>query len=228
VHAVLYDVHGNAMALEAVLADARAAGAERFVLGGDYTMAGAQPTAAVALLDELDARWIRGNTDRWVADVDQAPEDPFVHAVCAHARADLGEDQAARLAALPESVVLGDVLFCHASPHSDMETFMPEPVAGEEELLDGAAQPTVVFGHSHLQFTRSSGDRLLVNPGSVGMPLDGDPRAGWALWDGGASLELRRTGYDRERYLAEVRRRMTPALESHVQTVLGRIEQARP
>ena len=64
----------------------------------------------------------------------------------------------------------------------------------------------IVFGHSHLQFTRADAGRTLVNPGSVGLPFDGDPRAAYALWDGGREFELRRVEYDREGYRAGAQR----------------------
>ncbi len=72
--AVLYDVHGNLQALDAVLADARAAGASHWVLGGDYALFGAWPAETVARLRELEpASWIRGNVDRWAGDPAAAP-----------------------------------------------------------------------------------------------------------------------------------------------------------
>src|SRR5581483_4388179 len=74
--ALLYDMHGNLRALNAVLADARAAGATRFVLGGDYAAFGPEPAETVAALRELeDATWIRGNWERWCAHPDQAREE---------------------------------------------------------------------------------------------------------------------------------------------------------
>ena len=61
--------------------------------------------------------------------------------------------------------------------------------------MNGVRDRTVVFGHSHLQFRRSGpNDTGLVNPGSAGMPLDGDVRAAWATWDG--DFEFHRTEYD--------------------------------
>ena len=137
--ALLYDVHGNLTALDAVIADARAAGVEGFVLGGDYAMVGAQPLETVSRLKELEAEWIRGNTERWVADTAEQPDDPFIAAVCDYARTELGADEAARLNSLRETLRNRQTLFCHASPRSDMETFSPDPVPGEEELLAGPA-----------------------------------------------------------------------------------------
>ena len=76
--ALLYDIHGNLPALEAVLEDAGAAGAERFVLGGDYALFGPWPRESVERLRELDADWIRGNGERWTAHPSDAPQDEVV------------------------------------------------------------------------------------------------------------------------------------------------------
>jgi diadenosine tetraphosphatase ApaH/serine/threonine PP2A family protein phosphatase len=225
--ALLYDVHGNLPALDAVIDDARAAGAEGYLLGGDYAMAGALPAETVRRLEGLEAEWLRGNTERWVAVADERPEDPFIRAVCEYAHAELGESQATRLNGLSETIRMGEVLFCHASPRSDMETFQPAPAAEDEQLLSGIAQRVIVFGHSHLQFMREADGHALVNPGSVGMPLDGDPRAAYALWEKG-SFELRRVTYDVERYVNEVRTRMSGMLGPHVDTVARRIERGAP
>ena len=132
---LLYDVHGNLPALEAVLEDAREQGVERFVLGGDYASFGAWPRETVERLKELDATWIRGNVDRWLDDRSDAP--PPTHPLLDRCRELLGEELTAELVALPEELVLDEVRYCHAAPGSDMQPIMPAPAEGDEELLDG-------------------------------------------------------------------------------------------
>jgi diadenosine tetraphosphatase ApaH/serine/threonine PP2A family protein phosphatase len=109
-----------------------------------------------------------------------------------------------------------------------MQTFMPEAQepAAERDLLAGADQEVIVFGHSHLQFQRGLEGRLLVNPGSVGLPFDGDQRAAYALWRGGRDFELRRVDYDVAGYADAVRERLGPPLGDGVGTILRRLEQA--
>ena len=86
---------------------------------------------------------------------------------------------------LPEQTEIGDTLYCHASPHSDMQSFGAEPGPLDNELLEGVTAKRVVFGHTHVQFQRTgSGGIELLNPGSVGMPWDGDHRAAYAVIDG--------------------------------------------
>jgi diadenosine tetraphosphatase ApaH/serine/threonine PP2A family protein phosphatase len=224
--AVLYDVHGNLPALDAVLEDARLHGAERHLLGGDYALFGPWPAETVARLRELDAAWIRGNGERWTAAPDEAPDDEVVQGAIAAAREALAPDDVDALAELPETLVDGDARFCHGSPVSDVRSFLPTPADDEGELLEGVTEPRLVFGHTHLPFRRISmhGGIELVNPGSVGMPFDRDPRAAYALIHRDRSVEHRRLPYDHEASAATLRDRFDGAW---VDTVARRIEQAR-
>ena len=212
VTALLYDIHGNLPALEAVLEDVEREGEDRFLLGGDYALFGAWPRETVVLLRELDAVWLRGNGERWTAGPQDAPE--AVRAAAERCREMLGDDLARDLAALPESYTAGDTMFCHGSPVSDVRSFLPEPADDEEELLEGILASRLVFGHTHLPFLRRSrGGIELVNPGSVGMPFDGDPRAAWALVHEDGTVEHRRVPYDRAASAAAVRRALGEAGE---------------
>jgi predicted phosphodiesterase len=221
--AVLYDIHGNVLALEAVLADAAAAGAERFVLGGDYALFGPAPAETVDRLRSLDARWVRGNGERWTASPAEAPEDPVVQGAIQASRELLGEAAVAELAALPVELTIGETRFVHGSPVSDVRSFLPEPAGDESELLAGVATDRLVFGHTHLQFCRhAAGAVELVNPGSVGMPFDGDRRAAYALLGDDGDIELRRVAYDHAASAAAVRERFPEFGE----TIARRIERA--
>ena len=206
--AVLYDVHGNLAALEAVLAEVERAGVSEYVLGGDYATFGPWPRETAERLEALPAIVrIRGNVERWLREEPKVPEDakPLVTAAVAAAREALGAELVRRLYELPERAELDGMLVCHGSPLSDVDSFARKPEDGEERLLVGEAGRTILFGHSHVQFRRPGPDgTLLVNPGSVGMPLDGDPRAAWALYEDG-EIDLRRTEYDVERAAAQMR-----------------------
>lgn len=224
--ALLYDVHGNLAALDAVLADAADAGASRYVLGGDYALFGPQPRETVERLQRLEAIWIRGNGERWSARPDEAPEDEVVQSAIAACRDELGEGRVAELARLPATVRRGGTLVCHGSPSSDVRSFLPEPADDEQELLAGVTAQRLVFGHTHLPFMRDGASGVeLVNPGSVGMPFDRDPRAAYALVHDDGAVEHRRVDYDHGAAAAAVRDRFDRAF---AETVARRIEHARP
>ncbi len=225
--ALLYDIHGNLNALEAVLRDTEGAGAGSYVLGGDYALFGAWPVETVERLNALPgATWIRGNGERWTADPSQAPDNDVVQGAIASARQALGEEPVKELAALQEQAVLGDTRFCHGSPISDVRSFMPEPADDEPELLAGVGEPRLVFGHTHLPFARraTSGTEL-VNPGSVGMPFDGDTRAAYALLHEDGRIEHRRVAYDHAAAAGMLRVRFGE--HPWAETVIRRLETAR-
>jgi diadenosine tetraphosphatase ApaH/serine/threonine PP2A family protein phosphatase len=208
--AVLYDIHANLPALEAVLEDAESVGANRYVLGGDYAGLGAWPLETLARLHELQpAEWIRGNWERWMGSPSDAVDVPFVQNALRWVLDAVDDQTIEQLAGLPETLSREGTLYSHASPLSDMQSFLPAPAEDELDLIGGATERRLVFGHTHLQFRREGpGGVDLVNPGSVGLPFDGDTRAAYALVSDEGELELRRVGYDHERVAARVRERM--------------------
>jgi calcineurin-like phosphoesterase family protein len=152
-----------------------------------------------------------------------------VRGATAAARHALGDELVAELAALPESAAIGDdTRAWHGSPVSDVRSFTPEPGDDEEELLAGVTERQLIFGHTHLPFRRRStaGDVELVNPGSVGMPFDGDHRAAYALLAEDGTLTQRRLAYDHAAVPVALRERYGGA--DWVATPADRFTHARP
>jgi predicted phosphodiesterase len=195
----LYDIHGNIDALEAVLADPRAAGADAVVVGGDVS-----PGAFVGpVLDRLAAlrppvHYVRGNGERETASMVGAPApDPAdgMLVSAAAAVAELGDARALALGEWPETAELDHVLFCHATPTSDSEILTR--ISSDERwaaALRGCSG-LVVAGHTHQQDDRRVGEARFVNAGSVGLPYEGDGAARW-LWLEDGEPDLRVTEYD--------------------------------
>ncbi|MES1193063.1 MAG: metallophosphoesterase family protein, partial [Solirubrobacterales bacterium] len=184
--------------------------ADRYLLGGDYSAFGTWPVECVELLRGLGDRatWIRGNWERWQGDPSARPDTEVIQGAARWVCDQLGPELVAELAALPAQATIGDTLFVHGSPLSDIEPFGPEPdPEGDDQALAGVAQRRVVFGHSHLQFSRRTTSGIeLVNPGSVGEPWDGDVRAAYALLDDRDVITLRRVAYDVEAAATAVER----------------------
>ncbi|MGZ4417136.1 MAG: metallophosphoesterase family protein [Gaiellaceae bacterium] len=196
--AALYDIHGNLPALDEVLKDAEAAGADTYLLGGDFGSWSPWPGETIERLRGLpNTTWIRGNGERWLR---EPPLDrPEVMAAFAGQSSGLGTDEG-WLYSLQAQFELDGVLYVHGSPLSDVESFPPEPGEEDERMLNGVRDKTVVFGHSHQQFRRPGPNgTTLINPGSAGMPLDGDVRAAYALRGDNGEFEFRRVEYDVER-----------------------------
>lgn len=217
--AIVSDVHGNLLALEAVVADARALGVDTFVNLGDLLSGPLQPRETAVRLIELGWLTLRGNHERQLLETPASalgPSDAF-------ARAQLTEPHRRWLGALPTHARLeNDVLLVHGSPRSDLEYLLEtiEPTGlraattseVEARLGDEAHAALLACGHTHVPrvVTLSSGC-VVVNPGSVGLPAYeddrpfphrvevGTPHARYAIatralarW----SVELRQVSYD--------------------------------
>ncbi|MER6076818.1 metallophosphoesterase family protein [Streptomyces sp. NPDC001833] len=201
--AVLSDVHGVLPALEAVLAEPDVAAADRIVLTGDIT-AGPQPAETIDVLRDLGDRvlWLSGNADRELVEYRRGERAGIPDPIGPFAADALRDDQVDFLAALPMTATLtirglGRVLFCHATPRDDEEIVLVDSPLDRWAEVFAAVAPdigTVVCGHTHMPYTRLAHGRLVVNPGSVGMPY-GRPGAHWCLL--GPGTDLRVTPYDR-------------------------------
>ncbi|MFE3899792.1 metallophosphoesterase family protein [Streptomyces sp. NPDC059153] len=199
--AVLSDIHGVLPALEAVLAEPDVSTAERIVLTGDIA-AGPQPTQVLDLLTGLGDRvvWINGNADRELLEYRRGQRDSIPDPIAPWAAEQLREDHLDLLGSLPRSLSLtvrglGEVLFCHATPRDDEEVVLVDSRLDRwKEVLSGldADVRTVVCGHTHMPFVRLAHGRLVINPGSVGMPY-GRAGAHWAIL--GPGVELRTTDF---------------------------------
>ena len=204
--AVLADIHGNLLALQAVLADLERRGADLVVDLGDCVSGPLWPRETLQLLAELRAPTVRGNHDRQVATLlpqEMGPSDRFAHG-------ELTSQERARLGALPKTAFVAEgVLACHGTPVRDDAYLIEEiadgrlrparPEAVAERLRDegaGEADSRVVLcGHSHRPgLVWLQGGRLVLNPGSVGGPAyedtspphvseSGSPLARYALLD---------------------------------------------
>jgi putative phosphoesterase len=203
--AVLSDIHGVLPALEAVLAEPAVRSADRVVLTGDLA-AGPQPVETLDMLAALGERavWVRGNADRELVMLRDGGETSIPDPIAPWAAAQLRPDQVARLDSLPLSVTLdlgrfGHTLFCHATPRNDEEVVLVDSRLSRwtevYSTMDESVS-TVVCGHTHMPFMRLVDRRLVVNPGSVGMPYGG-AGAHWALLDtNDGAVTMRVTSFD--------------------------------
>jgi putative phosphoesterase len=216
--AVLGDVHGNAVALRAVLAELSQEDVDCVVWTGDLSW-GWQPRETIALIRSvsLPARFVRGNAERALLELSTGtrtePTERDAWMVAQHAKADLDF-----LATFEERVSLeldavGSTLFCHGSPRGDNECLTVE--TNSERIaaaMTGVSERVLVTGHTHCQYDREVAGVRTLNPGSVGMPYEG--RTGAAFWAIlGPDVELRCTEFSLVEALAALRATDDPAAE---------------
>jgi predicted phosphodiesterase len=223
--AVISDVHGNAVALAAVLAELADDPPDLIVFGGDLTW-GPQPRETLAHVRALEVPLVlvRGNAERalfelrddpsrerrpreqWLADVHTEEDDAFLREAVEGVSVDVAG--------------LGPVRFAHGSPRSDEELITPAtPPERLAAAMAGREERVLVTAHTHLQFDRRTDDLRSVNAGSVGMPYMGAPGAYWATL--GPDVTLRRTRYDLDEAVRQYRLTADPLAEQMVEILLS-------
>jgi putative phosphoesterase len=214
---VISDIHGNLPALEAVVAELEREQVDELLCLGDVAL-GPQPSETLGRVRALGCQVVMGNWDAWVLDgfpeMQGEPWRRFLEQGKWWARKLSSEDRA-YIGTFQQRVELhvdgAAVLGFHGSPSSfDDMILATTPQEQLLRLLGGCEQPLLLCGHTHVQLLRVVEGRLLVNPGSVGLPFRGVPLgepqliSPWAEYalvridDGRLSVDLRRTRYDVE------------------------------
>ena len=209
--AIVSDIHGNLVSLDACLADLQAqGGADTVVAAGDLCMDGPKPQKVLQRLVEIGAQCLQGNTDRFIAartEEELHGADEVDRRRAAWQRDELGEKWVAYLRELPFSLRFGSeedqLLVVHANPQNDHEHLWPDADdATLERLIGNEGASAIAFGHLHLPYVRVWRKKLLVNVASAGLPKDGDPRAAYAVLTarpGGWEVKHRRVPFDVKR-----------------------------
>lgn len=195
------DVHGNLPALDAVLSDMPAV--EQLVCAGDVVGYNPWPAACVATIRDRGVPTVQGNHDRAVAADTGFAFNPAASAGVDHARRTLDADALEWLASLPptRTVADGTVRIAHGHPADPNRYTYPD--AFSESML--GVESLLVLGHTHVQGFRSFDSGIICNPGSVGQPRDGDPRAAYTIVDlEKGTVDERRVSYDIDAVAAEI------------------------
>jgi putative phosphoesterase len=238
--AIVSDVHGNLVALEAVAEDLRGSGVDRVLHAGDLAFAGAQPAEVVDRIRELGWSGIVGNTDEmlWRPELQAALEARapklgtmlrvFFEEYAPATAERLSDERTAWLRELPVELRIDDVTLVHASPGDLWRAPMAD--APDEDLASvygESGAPVAVYGHIHVPFVRSVGALTVANSGAVGSPFDGDPRASYLLVEDGVPSVIR-VPYDLDREAAALRASGYPDAERIAETRrVGRFVWAR-
>ena len=200
---VVADLHGNLAALEAMLAEPH----DALICLGDLVGFGPEPLACVRRIRSEARAVVQGNHDHAMAEQQRAPGGPepfhsLAEATAPIARSELGAAELAYLGALPHWAFVDldgmRYMLVHATPRDPLyQPLGPDPAAWMAEV-EGVDADVVLVGHTHVPFDLHVGRKRVVNPGSVGFPMDGDWRAGYAVIDDGVTT-LHRVPYPVER-----------------------------
>jgi putative phosphoesterase len=229
--AIISDIHGNQIALDAVLKDlAQQPAADQLVIAGDLCLNGPCPRQVLETVQGLNCPVLQGNVD--VEVVSQALEKgEKKRNTVAWTREQIGQDGIDYLASLPRSHRIvnpdgSDLLIVHANPLNVEDAIFPNASDSTLEYLLGSLDSGIgilAFGHLHIAYTRQWRDLLLVDVGSCGLPRDEDHRAayGFLSWqDNGWRAEIRRVAYDVQAVVKQIKTGGMPNVEKRVKTLL--------
>lgn len=229
--ALIADIHGNLVALDAVLRALESESLDRIVCLGDVAVLGPQPSGVLDRLRQLGCPVVMGNTDAWM--LDGGPTYSPSAEILAWCRAQLAPSDLDFVRSFQPTVdvVLDDsheLLACHGSPRS-FNDVISATTANEflEPMLGGSNHRFIVGGHTHVQLVRRLGERYFINPGSVGLPgvgpgtpdLPVNQDVRWAEFaildadDDRHAIELRRLPLDLAEVIAAARSSSMPGLE---------------
>ena len=229
--AVLSDIHGNRHALNAVLRHARGQGAAQRILNlGDSIGYGPDPEGVITEIQGAGFINLIGDYDQKVLSKQHRQEswktvkNPDKRAMFAWTYQALSKPAKKFLKSLPETRILNleslRVMLTHGSPESHAEHLGPDTPDSRLKALAGSANVDVILcGHSHQAFIHRSGGTLFLNPGSVGRPDDGDPRASYAvleLREGKAAAQIFRVPYNITKAVQALRRTGLPTIFEEV------------
>jgi putative phosphoesterase len=199
--AIISDVHANLVALNAVLGEIDSMGINQIISAGDVVGYYPFPNEVIHLFKERAVIGIAGNHDRAVIRTQVSSMNPIAGEAARWTAMELSEASRNYLAHLPSRthITIGGKLIglYHGSPRDDVEYVFEEEA--EPELLKLSGTRLLVLGHTHVPFIRRSMEGTIVNPGSVGQPRDGDPRACFMVYDSTKDdFSIRRIAYDIE------------------------------
>lgn len=189
--AILSDIHGNLPALEAVLDDARSRGCNRFISLGDVAGYHAQPGECIDLLRQHDVINIMGNHDSYLSSDVNCPRSKVVADIIDYQRTIVTTSQLEWLRKSRPFYREDSSLYVHGGPDDPQDQYLY--AVGAHTIPEDVER--LFSGHTHVQVLFDFGRKVYCNPGSVGQPRDGDPRAAYAIVDG-EKISLHRVSYD--------------------------------
>jgi putative phosphoesterase len=190
--AFVADIHGNLPALQAVLAEIDACGVHDIISLGDVAGYYSQVDECIDLLVGRRVRNILGNHDWYLIAHKPCPRSNSANLALAYQRAHISSHSLRWLAESPRRLDTQDISCVHGGWRDPLDEYLTD---ASEEYFEAMDVSHCFSGHTHVQTLKTYGSVCHCNPGSVGQPRDGDPRAAFALFDG-ETVELRRVPYD--------------------------------
>ncbi|PJI09014.1 MULTISPECIES: metallophosphoesterase family protein [Clostridium] len=194
--AVLSDIHGNLTALNAVLKDIKKLGINKFIIAGDHIIDCPNPNEVLEKIKTLDAYIIKGNREEYLLDYYKGKHDEWNKykqmGAILYTYNIISEDNMKYIDGLPEQLRISlpqmdDIRVVHGSPYRINEELFPDKhLERLEKTLKNLKEQVLICGHTHYAWSKEINNKLIVNPGSVGVPFNENKSAEYAVltWSG--------------------------------------------
>lgn len=232
--AFISDIHGNAVALEAVLEDISRKKVDKIYVLGDLAYRGPEPRRCLDLIRDLQTEVIKGNADEWIVRGVQKGEVPdsaldMMNKEREWTLKHLTETDVDNLRSLPTelSFSASDSLHLHAFHATPQDLFTVVPPDTEqdklkEQLMSSSEAQLYLYAHIHHPYIRFVDGKCIVNLGSVGLPFDGLPKASYAMLDAegdGFQVSIQRVAYDIEKVVQQYQKGGYPNADLMIQII---------
>ncbi len=208
---IISDVHSNLPALLKVLDFVGPQ--EKIVHAGDIIGYNPYPREVIKRFRELRIQSIRGNHDRAIVDSDYSNFNEIAYYALKWTEENLTIDDINYLKSLKKSISFEfkgkKIIMFHGSPWNEDLYLYPEDV--DEKIIPEGFQ-VLILGHTHVPFVKNFGEKIIINPGSVGQPRDGDPRASFAKIDDNWNVEIVRVNYNIDEVAEKIRKENLPSI----------------
>jgi putative phosphoesterase len=210
---LIADVHSNVVALEAVLSEMESLGVEKILHAGDIVGYNPYPNETIELFRKRKMLSIRGNHERALLSGDMSDLNWYAACALQWTSNTISRENLDYISKLKDTEVISvddsEIFMAHGSPNDLDEYVYPEDV--EPGLLTMTGSDILVLGHTHIQFKKEFKEGIIVNPGSVGQPRDQNPASAFAILETDTNqIELKRTGYDIEKVIEDMRKTYLP------------------
>ncbi|MGM8364872.1 metallophosphoesterase family protein [Virgibacillus sp. W0181] len=228
--AFIADIHGNATALEAVLADIEKKQVDQIAVLGDICFRGVDPLRSLELIRSLHAHVIKGNAEEWLVrgiNAGEVPDEALegMTQELKWSTSKLDEENMTYLKNLPTELNIEANGFrihaFHATPDSLFDIVLPD--ATNQELNEKFTRPNAdmcIYGHIHKPYVRYTDGKCVVNTGSVGLPFDGMDKASYALVkveDNSITASINRVTYDVQGVISQIKKSDYPSKHTLIQ-----------
>ena len=229
--AIISDIHANVIAFKTIIKHMQSQKVDKIIFLGDLVMCGPHPKEVLSEMKQLSPLiWIKGNTDNWLNEIGsefkpKTKSEDYLNELFKYAIKRLDPEEKIFLLSKPDKQMIEiqglKILCVHASNSSiDEQIGIMTPIERLEQITNEIDADVLICGHAHLSYYSSYNKKLIINPGSISLSRDGDPRAAYGILDideGNISYTNYKISYDIQRVIEDAKTNDFPYIDIFIE-----------